>query len=281
MLEIEYSNSVPFDGIVDGQPGNSVGISYVYKVTALNSDTTQTRMQWLSYPSRRLLQRFNGVLITAVQVGRLAKFDFTTLMLTMTTSLTYLTMAAVVVRLIATYCTKNRKYYQMAMYEESVNFAQLAHHHLNDLPQDQLQSMCREHQLSETGCKEELVIRLVGAAECGVELKTPAGGVISRRNSDASMSQYSLAMSSSLRDAAQGLLVGAEGSEASHLNSPSEARLVAALNTQREEIEQLRRENQLVCSELATVKDSQVKIVALLKQMQEHSEAGEAAQVRV
>jgi hypothetical protein len=94
VIFIKYMNSVPFKGTSSSSDDNNGGITYIYQLQALNSQTSVQDMSWTgtNYPLERLLLQRSGILFTAVQTGQVAKFDFATLILTITTSLTFLTV---------------------------------------------------------------------------------------------------------------------------------------------------------------------------------------------
>jgi len=162
IMAIQYSNYKPFTGVSGGDANNEAGVTFIYKVTALNSETLQQSVQWANYPSERLLSQLNGVLITAVQTGRLAKFDFATLMLTVTTSITFLTVASMLVKYIAQYLCTNKKFYKEMMIEESVDMSRLVKaQDLHEKSRSDLSHMCAERHLPASGNKEELILRLL------------------------------------------------------------------------------------------------------------------------
>merc|ERR1711935_873445 len=81
-----------------------------------------------NYPLERLLLQRSGILFTAVQTGQVGKFDFATLVLTITTSLTFLTIAGIIVRIVATKLIGEKDYYESVMVDESTPYTVIKAH---------------------------------------------------------------------------------------------------------------------------------------------------------
>ena len=162
VIVIEYNNYSPFSGVQDAQPLNDGGVTYIYKVQVLNSDTSLSGLEWLTYPSERIQFLNSGVLITAVQTGLLGKFYFNILLLTLTTSATLITIAGYIVFLCATVTCGNKEYYRKAIVEDSVNFYKLKQDkkQFKDLTIEELREICRHSRLEYGGSREDLIIRL-------------------------------------------------------------------------------------------------------------------------
>ena len=72
---------------------------------------------------RTVLTRY-GIRMTALLIGSLGKFDMTTLLLQLTTSLSLIAIATVMVDYAAIYALKDRKRYKEAKYEKTEAFGQ-------------------------------------------------------------------------------------------------------------------------------------------------------------
>lgn len=152
VLFIEYMNTVPFSGKTSGSEDNNGGITYIYKLQQLNSLTSMQDVSWLNYPLERLLLQRSGILLTAVQTGQVGKFDFATLMLTLTTSLTLLTVSGIIVKVVATKLIGEKQYYESIMVDESDPYTVVQQQkELFHMSERELRKRCHEMGLPSNG----------------------------------------------------------------------------------------------------------------------------------
>lgn len=111
-VEIFYTNTQPWRGLKDPR--------YVYRVSTIPEATHKAvQSVELKYPTKRIKRDLHGVLIDVRPGGQLAVFNFTELLLQLTTSLTLLAMATVGVNILAQYVLKHRNYYNAALIEST------------------------------------------------------------------------------------------------------------------------------------------------------------------
>jgi len=119
-IVIEYHNFRAFHLGVQSR------VHYVYKLTALPGSTyKETRNVNTNYPTERVKQDLHGVLFNLQAGGYLARFDFTEMLVQLTTSLALLAVATTVVNLLAQYVLKYSPFYKKAMYTTSPDFSDL------------------------------------------------------------------------------------------------------------------------------------------------------------
>lgn len=151
-LVIEYFNTVDWHGRVPTR--------YVYRPVAIpQSSYTGTEIVTLAYPDVREKKDVHGILITVQPGGKLADFDFTALLVQLTTSLTLLATATVVVNMMAQYVLRYRTYYREAMFEETTDFMHVAE--LEGRPDEEVDRELRRRHLPVGGSKERRLIRLL------------------------------------------------------------------------------------------------------------------------
>ncbi|OLP91891.1 P2X receptor A [Symbiodinium microadriaticum] len=116
-LNIDYSNSVPWHGL-------QANISYLYKPSVIPRSTFKTtEVSPLSPDGLHMLKKsLHGLLFEVRAGGQLATFDFTQLLLQLTTSLTLLALATVGVNIMAQYVLRYRHYYSEALYDRTADF---------------------------------------------------------------------------------------------------------------------------------------------------------------
>ena len=164
LLSVVYANSRPFHGLSRAKdPENHGGISYVYRLSFLNDTAKETFAHWAPYPQRRLLTNMNGILIYAQPSGVLARFSYTVLIVTLTTSLAFLAVAQTIVKFCAERVLRQRHYYTAQMYERSVDFSGLDEEQkeLEKLSTTSLRDECRSRGLVSEGSKPLLTLRIV------------------------------------------------------------------------------------------------------------------------
>jgi len=153
-IVIEYSNTRLWHGL-------ETNISYIYRPSAMPQSTykstaiTSTSLDG----SQRLKRDMHGMLFEVKPGGDLAIFDFTQLLLQLTTSLTLLAMATIGVNILAQYVLSKRHYYVEALCEQTADF-----HHLSFLEsqsESQIQEELRRRHLPNAGTKEGMILRLL------------------------------------------------------------------------------------------------------------------------
>merc|ERR1719487_2097839 len=119
MLSISWYNSAPWRGVMS--PG------YIYELSAMAKNAYGTHEAvWDPFRKNRTLVAMHGVLLQANIVGRIGDFNFNTLLLQLTASLTLLAVATMIVNYMATFCLKYRDYYQHAMVDITADFSEVA-----------------------------------------------------------------------------------------------------------------------------------------------------------
>jgi len=153
-LNIEYSNSIPWHGL-------QANISYLYKPSVIPRSTFKTtEVTPLALDGTHLLKKsVHGILFEVWPAGQLATFDFTQLLLQLTTSLTLLALATVGVNILAQYVLRYRHYYSEALYDRTADFDNISF--LERQSDDRLRQELRERNLQETGTRERMILRLL------------------------------------------------------------------------------------------------------------------------
>eukprot|EP00434_Breviolum_minutum_P033180 symbB.v1.2.029359.t1/scaffold3205.1/size61222/1 len=153
-LLIDYSNSKDWHGLQEN-------ISYLYKPSVVPQSTFKTTvLSPLSLSgSKRLKKDVHGVLFEVRPSGQLAVFDFTQLLLQLTTSLTLLALATVGVNILAQYVLRYRHYYSEALYDRTADFDNISF--LEAQSEDQLKQELRDRNLPTTGTRERMILRLM------------------------------------------------------------------------------------------------------------------------
>ncbi len=115
VVNVEYTNVYHWVGA--GTP------YYTYRLTLLPGANAKTVDA--SYPSdrsRRTVLNQHGIRLTVIETGRLGAFDTTQLLLRLTTSLSLLAVATVIVDSLALYCLARRQQYKAAKFEDTAEF---------------------------------------------------------------------------------------------------------------------------------------------------------------
>jgi len=153
-LVIEYSNWRFWHG-------TEKNISYIYRPLAMPQSTFKSSSLTSTDLSlqQRLKKDKHGILFEVRPGGQLAVFDFTQLLLQLTTSLTLLAMATVGVNLLAQYVLRMRHFYKVALYEDNTDFANLEA--LESQPEDELRRELRAMNLPDTEDKYRMILLLL------------------------------------------------------------------------------------------------------------------------
>ncbi|CAE7340804.1 p2xA [Symbiodinium sp. CCMP2456] len=153
-LNIDYSNSVPWHGLQEN-------ISYLYKPSVIPRSTFKTtEASPLSPDGLHVLKKsLHGLLFEVRAGGQLATFDFTQLLLQLTTSLTLLALATVGVNIMAQYVLRYRHYYSEALYDRTADFDNISF--LERQSDEQLRQELRDRNLPASGPRERMILRLM------------------------------------------------------------------------------------------------------------------------
>ncbi|CAJ1337196.1 unnamed protein product [Effrenium voratum] len=153
-LIIDYSNSKAWHGL-------QTNISYVYKPAVIPQSTFKTTvLSPLSTDGHKMLKKnMHGIFFNVQPGGQLAVFDFTQLLLQLTTSLTLLAMATVGVNILAQYVLRYRHYYSEALYDRTADFDNITF--LERQSDDCLRQELQERNLPQTGTRERMILRLM------------------------------------------------------------------------------------------------------------------------
>jgi len=151
-IDIEYSNSVRWVGRTEPW--------YVYKPLIVPSaEYKLSQIDDLSYPDRRVRRSQHGILFQVKASGHLAKFDFTSLLVQLTTSLTLLAVATVIVNFFAQHILKHRVYYAQALFDQTTVFSHIVE--LERKREDYIDGELRAFGCSVVGTKQDKILRLV------------------------------------------------------------------------------------------------------------------------
>ncbi|CAK9006470.1 unnamed protein product [Durusdinium trenchii] len=153
-LLIDYSNSRDWHGL---QPN----ISYLYKPSVVPQSTFKTTLlSPSSLNGQQMLKKdIHGVLFEVRPSGQLAVFDFTQLLLQLTTSLTLLALATVGVNILAQYVLRYRHYYSEALYDRTADFDNISF--LESQSDNHLRQELEDRNLPTSGTRERMILRLM------------------------------------------------------------------------------------------------------------------------
>lgn len=120
-LQMEYSNFHSFHW------GAEKGVRYVYKLSEVRpqSGYKTTKVVSTNYPSAREKEDNHGILFEVQATGELRNFDFTTLLLQLTTSLALIAVATTIVNILAQYVLAYSPFYNKAIYQLTHDFSDL------------------------------------------------------------------------------------------------------------------------------------------------------------
>jgi len=151
-LVIEYSNTELWRGVTSTR--------YVYKPSILTGTTYKTTSTVSTqYPGSRIKKDMHGILFQVQPGGELAVFDFTQMLLQLTTSLTLLAMATIGVNLLAQYVLRNRHFYNEALYDRTVDFSHLTI--CEHLPDAVIEEQLQSRNLPIAGSRHLKILRLM------------------------------------------------------------------------------------------------------------------------
>lgn len=144
---------------------------YFYNVSIINGSTyKEVDVVFSKFPTERVKLDKHGILFEVSSAGQLATFSATNMLIQLTTSLTLMAMATVIVNVMAQYVLKFRHYYSEALYDVTVDFSDLRAVH--DMTEDQLETELRNRSLEpKNGPRQRRVTQLL---ESGFQPATPA-----------------------------------------------------------------------------------------------------------
>lgn len=100
VLNIEYTNIKPWSGVQDN-------VTYIYKLDLLAGTKSKVTQQiWKEFPTQRVTRNQHGLKLVVIQTGRLGIFDFTNLLVQLTTTLTLFTATTTLVDMLAIWCVR-------------------------------------------------------------------------------------------------------------------------------------------------------------------------------
>eukprot|EP00913_Durusdinium_trenchii_P006481 g6092.t1 len=172
-LLIDYSNSRDWHGL---QPN----ISYLYKPSVVPQNSgLQLCGYYVSTFKTTLLSpsSLNGqqMLKKDIHGHPLAVFDFTQLLLQLTTSLTLLALATVGVNILAQYVLRYRHYYSEALYDRTADFDNISF--LESQSDNHLRQELEDRNLPTSGTRERMILRHSEGASGGKEQVTYCGTI--------------------------------------------------------------------------------------------------------
>jgi hypothetical protein len=134
---------------------------YFYNVSIINGSTyKEVDVVFTNVPTEREKLDKHGILFEVSSAGQLASFSATNLLIQLTTSLTLMAMATVVVNVMAQYVLKFRHYYQDALYDVTVDFSDLRRVH--EMTNDQIETELRNRNIEpRPGPRQRRVTRLL------------------------------------------------------------------------------------------------------------------------
>eukprot|EP00929_Paragymnodinium_shiwhaense_P012519 TRINITY_DN11979_c0_g1_i1.p1 TRINITY_DN11979_c0_g1~~TRINITY_DN11979_c0_g1_i1.p1 ORF type:complete len:506 (+),score=54.50 TRINITY_DN11979_c0_g1_i1:84-1601(+) len=152
-LVIEYENTQDWHGLL----GTT---RYTYKPQHVPASTYKTTVLMdTQYPDHRVKRDQHGVLFVVKAGGQLAVFDFTQLLLQLTTSLALLALATLGVNMLAQYVLRHRRYYNEALYDRTADFGHLSF--IEAHSDSQIDEELRRRRLGTRGSRTQRVIRLL------------------------------------------------------------------------------------------------------------------------
>merc|ERR1712187_916069 len=179
-LVIEYSNTEFWKGLTSTR--------YVYTPSILMGTTYKTTAEVSTqYPGSRVKKDIHGILFQVQPGGQLAVFDFTQLLLQLTTSLTLLAMAAVGVNILAQYVLRNRHFYNEALFDRTVDFSKLTC--CDNLPDAHIEEELRKRNLPISGSRHLRILRLLEHGWRPSAATDPHGGAAARSRENISMAR--------------------------------------------------------------------------------------------
>jgi hypothetical protein len=151
-IQIEYYNVLP------SSPG-MVPVSYYYKLNPNPAPYSTNLEQWVHIPDQRQTDQVRGIYFSVVTSGALGKFEFEALLITLTSSLTLLAGASLLVIYVMIYALAYKDYYSKLAIGWSPDFTDVES--LEAHTEEQLQDRCEAAGLSTNGTKVDLILRLL------------------------------------------------------------------------------------------------------------------------
>lgn len=153
-VKITYSN---FRFFLLGAQSN---IRYFYGLTPIKGSTySETRLLVTSLQDSREKQDLHGVLFQVQAGGTLATFDFTQMLLQLTTSLALVAVATTIVNILAQYVLAYSPFYKQEIYHTTADFSDLRV--ANVMPDEQLEVELEQRGLPRNGTRVEKILRLL------------------------------------------------------------------------------------------------------------------------
>lgn len=160
-MKIHYFDTWPWHGVLREEDGRTK-VLYVYSLVPLKDNPYKVSdVLYSKYPDERVQRDMHGIYLTAVPEGELGIFDVQTLLLTITTSLTLLAIAATLVRYIAMYFLKQRNYYKEMLIHVSADFSDVRD--LEAKTDAEIQEMLKEKGLPLIGTRVQRILAILDA----------------------------------------------------------------------------------------------------------------------
>lgn len=160
-LKIHYFDTWPWHGVLRDGNGRTK-VLYVYSLVPLKDNPYKVSdLIYSKYPEERIRRDMHGIYLSAMPEGELGIFDAQTLLLTVTTSLTLLAIAATVVRYIAMYFLKQRNYYKEMLIHVSADFSDVRD--LEAKTDEEIQEILKEKGLPRTGSRVQQILSILDA----------------------------------------------------------------------------------------------------------------------
>jgi hypothetical protein len=145
LVSIDWVNNAPWTGTLS-EP------YYVYSLTAMPKNAFGLHQTiWDPYRQNRTLMAVHGIMLQGNLIGDIGAFEFNTLLLQLTASVTLLLISSTIVDYAARFGCKYRKYYSTAMVDVTADFSEAAH--LEEMTIDALRQECRNRALAHGGQK--------------------------------------------------------------------------------------------------------------------------------
>mmetsp|Transcript_119788 Transcript_119788/g.284604 ORF Transcript_119788/g.284604 Transcript_119788/m.284604 type:complete len:488 (-) Transcript_119788:197-1660(-) len=177
-LKIQYFDTWPWHGVLrneDGQPK----VLYVYSLVPLKDNPYKVSdLVYSDYPNKRVRREMHGIYVAVTPEGELGVFDLQTLLVTVTTSLTLLALAATVVKYIAMYFLTQRKYYKEMLIHVSADFSDVRD--LEVKTDEEIEEIMKDKGLPMVGTRVQRVLAILEAGGLSHHNhSTPAPGRLS------------------------------------------------------------------------------------------------------
>ncbi|CAE7948658.1 p2xD, partial [Symbiodinium sp. KB8] len=160
-LKIKYFDTWPWHGVLLDADRKPL-VSYVYSLSPLQANPYKVSdVLYSDYPAKRRRRDMHGIYLSAMPDGELGVFDLQTLLVTLTTSLTLLALAATAVKYVAMYFLKQRRYYKEMLIQVSADFSDVRD--LEGKSDEEIQEIMKDKGLPNNGSRIQKILAILEA----------------------------------------------------------------------------------------------------------------------